>query len=75
MRNRVFVLAVLSLATMGITGGVAAAAPGPTPNGLIGACNMANTNALPGMFNAMSLNNVNGNVGMNGAVSHTGGIC
>ena len=33
---------------------------------------MVNTNALPGMTNAMSLNDANGDTGMYGAVANTG---
>lgn len=54
--------------------GTAAAAPGPTPNGLTGAANMTNTSALPGMLNAMSVNNRNGDNGMFCAVYITNGV-
>lgn len=59
-----------------------AAAPGTTPNGFIGACNMVQ--AWPGvghvpegggMENAMTVNNPNGNLGMDRAVSVSGGSC
>jgi hypothetical protein len=53
--------------------GTAAAAPPVTPAGWTGACNMINDNALPGMLNAMTRDNSNGNDGMWGAVYHTTG--
>ena len=53
-----------------------AAAPGPTGDeGLIGAKNMTNSNALPHMQAAMSLHtNANGDLGMVCAVKITNGI-
>lgn len=54
--------------------GAAAADPSPTPNGQTGAANMVNTNAAPGMGNAMSNDNANGNAGMYCAVYITNGI-
>ncbi len=78
MRNRVVNVAVLTLAMMGtmsLIGGVAAAAPGPTPNGLTGACNMINAHALPGMLNAMGHDNAQGTAGMWNAISHSDGNC
>ena len=53
-----------------------AAAPGTTPNGFIGACNMVmawGVGANGGMENAMTVNNPNGNLGMDRAVSVSGG--
>ena len=54
--------------------GAAAAAPGTTPNHLTGAANMVNTNARPGMYHAMSVNNSNGDRGMWCAVWITNGV-
>ena len=54
--------------------GPAAADPSPTPNGYAGALNMTGINALPGMLNAMSVNNGNGNAGMFCAVYVTNGV-
>ena len=71
MRARTTLLATaLTVAASGAGASVAAATPGPTGDqGLVGACNMVNTNAqfgmltkavqsgpgLAGMFNAMSI--------------------
>lgn len=51
------------------------AAPGPTGDqGLVGAKNMTNTNAMPGMTIGMTANlNGNGNLGMKCAVKITTG--
>ncbi len=77
-------IVVLSLAAF--TGSVSAA-PGPTPNGFTGACNMVASwpGAGPaqgvgvqpggGMENAMTVNNPNGNAGMFRAVDVSGGSC
>ncbi len=68
-------LVVLSLTAF--AGGVSAA-PGPTPNGFIGACNMVmswGVGARGGMANAMSVDNENGNLGMFRAVDVSGGSC
>ena len=79
-----FVAAVA--ATVGLSSGIAAAAPRETPNGFIGACNMVA--AWPGyspgqgvavqpgggMEGAMTVNNPNGNDGMNHAVEVSGGL-
>jgi len=79
-----FVVAVA--ATVGLSSGIAAAAPGVTPNGFIGACNMVA--AWPGegpgqgvavqegggMEGAMTVNNPNGNLGMFHAVGVSGGL-
>ena len=65
----------LTLAGTSLLGaGVAAAAPGPTPNQLTGAANMVNTHALRGMLNAMTVNNPNGDAGMWCAVNITNGV-
>jgi len=50
--------------------GVSASTAAPvTPNGLCGAANMTNAHALPGMLNAMSLDNADGVAGMFVAVA------
>ena len=56
------------------TAGPADAATRTTPNGYVGALNMIGTNALPGMANAMSVNNPHGNLGMYCAVYVTNGL-
>jgi len=71
---------LLAAAAIGIAAFAGAAAANPS-NGLTGACNMVNTNAQPGMFNAMGLTvydpdahgTGNGNSGMFGATGITGG--
>jgi len=71
----VTVLVALSLTTFS---GSVSAAPGPTPNGWTGACNMVQAwgvGARGGMANAMTVNNPNGNDGMNRAVDVSGGYC
>ena len=55
--------------------GASAAAPGPTPTGFTGACNMLQSwgvGAQGGMENAMSRDNPNGNLGMFRAVDVSG---
>jgi hypothetical protein len=66
-------LAVLGFAALPAS---AAAAPGPSGDqGLTGASNMINSNALPGMNNAMTSNvNGNGDAGMFCAVFITSGL-
>ncbi len=75
--KRVLVSALVALALTAIAGS-AAAAPNPTPNGWVGACNMSvswpgfgvqNPNGVGaqpggGMEGAMSVDNPNGNAGM-----------
>lgn len=52
--------------------GVSASTAAPvTPNGLCGAANMVNANALPGMLHAMSVDNPNGVAGMFVAVANS----
>lgn len=69
--HRKATIAVVALTTsLAIGVGSSSAAPA-TPNGLCGASNMVNTNALPGMMNAMSLNDGNGDTGMYGAVANS----
>lgn len=80
---------VAGLVTLSLTAfaGSVSAAPGPTPNGFTGACNMVQSwpgvrlgngvGVQPGggMENAMTVNNPNGNAGMNRAVDVSGGYC
>jgi hypothetical protein len=66
------VLPLALIATLALAG-TAAAAPSVTPNGWTGACNMINDHALPGMLNAMTRDNPNGNAGMWRAVYQTTG--
>ena len=79
-----FVAAVA--ATVGLSSAIAAATPGATPNGFIGACNMVA--AWPGespgqgvavqegggMQRAMTVDNPNGNYGMDTAVEVSGAL-
>lgn len=73
-------LLVATVPVLAIAGGVlagagpAVAAPGPTPNGAIGAANMVNDHAFAGMMNAMGANNPNGDAGMFCAVYITNGV-
>lgn len=71
--KRICTLAAAVVA-LGAFAGTAAADPSPTPNGLTGAANMVNANALPGMSHAMSTNNPNGRAGMWCAVDVTNGV-
>jgi hypothetical protein len=87
--KRVLASALIA-ATLTIFGGTAAAAPKPTPNGWIGACNMSvswpglgvqNPNGIGvqpggGMERAMTVDNPNGNAGMVHATEVSGGqVC
>ena len=89
-RRRLRVVSVTGLVVLSLTAfaGSVSAAPGPTPNGFIGACNMVaavsglgpgqGVGVQPGggMENAMTRNlNGNGNAGMNRAVEVSGGYC
>lgn len=70
---RVGVLAAVAAMGLGLSGGVATAAPKPAHDGFVGACNMVAAGS--GMDLAMSVNNANGNAGMNHAVDLTlGGL-
>ena len=88
--RRFRVVLVTGLVTLSLTAfaGTVSAAPGPTPNGFTGACNMVASwpGAGPGegvgvqpgggMENAMVRNlNGNGNAGMTRAVEVSGGSC
>lgn len=65
----------LVLAGHVLSGGVAAAAPGPTPNEeLTGACNMTSTHAAFGMFE-MAPQSGPGVDGMIRAIINSGGDC
>ena len=90
MRGQLRVASVTGLVVLSLTAfaGSASAAPGPTPNGFTGACNMVmawpgvrvgtGVGVQPGggMENAMKRNlNGNGNAGMNRAVERSGGYC
>ena len=88
-RRRLRVVSVTGLVVLSLTAfaGSVSAAPGPTPNGFTGACNMVmswpgvrvgnGVGVQPGggMENAMTVNNPNGNAGMNRAVDVSGGHC
>jgi len=77
-RFRVVSVTVLVALSLTAFSGSVSAAPGPTPNGGTGACNMVQAwgvGARGGMANAMTVNNPNGNDGMNRAVDVSGGYC
>ena len=86
-RFRVVLVTGLVMLSLAAFAGSVSAAPGPTPNGFTGACNMVASwpGAGPGegvgvqpgggMENAMTVNNPNGNAGMNRAVGVSGGSC
>jgi hypothetical protein len=86
-RFRVVSVTVLVVLSLTAFAGSVSAAPGPTPNGFTGACNMVmswpgvrvgnGVGVQPGggMENAMTVNNPNGNAGMNRAVDVSGGYC
>ena len=72
--KRVLMAAAVTISVLGMGGGIAHASPGPTGDqGLIGACNMLNTHALPGMIIAITLDNPNGYAGMSNAAYLTSG--
>ena len=83
-RSRVGLVTGLVLLSLTAFAGSVSAAPGPTPNGFTGACNMVASwpGAGPGegvgvqpgggMENAMTVNNPNGNLGMWRAVDVSG---
>lgn len=88
--RRLRVALATGLVTLSLTAfaGSVSAAPGPTPNGFTGACNMVaswpgdgpaqGVGVQPGggMENAMERNlNGNGNAGMTRAVDVSGGYC
>ncbi len=87
--RRLRMACVTGLVALSLTAfaGSVSAAPGPTPNGFTGACNMVmswpgvrvgnGVGVQPGggMENAMTVNNPNGNAGMNRAVDVSGGYC
>ncbi len=72
---RVAVAASLVALSLTAFAGSVSAAPDPTPNGYVGACNMLQAwgvGAQGGMENAMSRDNPNGNDGMWRAVDASG---
>lgn len=85
--RRALVLASLVVLLLAAFSGSAVAAPNPTPNGWVGACNMVvsfpglgaqspnGVGVQPGggMENAMTVNNPNGNDGMTTATLVSGG--
>ena len=85
--RRALVLASLVVLLLAAFSGSAIAAPNPTPNGWVGACNMVvsfpglgvqNPNGVGvqpggGMENAMTVDNPNGNDGMTTATVVSGG--
>ena len=74
-RFRVVLVTGLVTLSLAAFAGSVSAAPGPTPAGLTGACNMLHAwgvGARGGMANAMSVNNPNGNLGMWRAVDVSG---
>jgi len=86
-RFRVALVTGLVMLSLAAFAGSVSAAPGPTPNGFTGACNMLASwpGAGPGegvgvqpgggMENAMTVNNPNGNAGMTRGVGVSGGSC
>lgn len=87
MKRRLAVMSALVALGLAAFAGSAAAASNPTPNGYVGACNMlaswpgagpgSGVGVQPGggMERAMSVDNQNGNDGMNHAVFVSGGYC
>ncbi len=70
--SRMALVSMLSIALVGLSSGVAAAADSPAPGtGLIGACNMV-INYDAGMKHAMTVNNPHGDRGMWHAVDVSG---
>lgn len=72
MKRAIGLVAVILLALTAFVGGAspAVAAAGPSANGLCGAKNMVNPNALPHMAEAMALHTApQGDAGMAGAVA------
>ena len=87
MRRVLVVLSTLFVLTLTTFSGSAAAAPPTTPVGFVGACNMVaawpgvgpeqvvGVPAGGGMEHAMTVDNPNGNAGMETAVTVSGGFC
>ncbi len=72
---RVVLVTGLVMLSLTAFAGSVSAAPGPTPAGFTGACNMLQSwgvGAQGGMENAMSRDNPNGNLGMWRAVDVSG---
>ena len=73
--RRVAVVFSMVLASLVLSGGVAHAAPGPTPNeDLTGACNMTSSHAAFGMFERAPQSGP-GFDGMIRAIINSGGDC
>lgn len=70
MLKKVAIVVAAAVASLAVGVGSSSATPA-TPSGLCGASNMVNANALPGMLNAMSRNNPNGDAGMFAAVANS----
>ena len=76
-RGRSRLVLVTGLVTLSLLAfaGTVSADPGPTPTGFTGACNMLlawDEDPKNGMDHAMSVNNPNGNTGMDLAVTNSG---
>jgi len=70
MKRIVLAVATVAVAVIATTAGVAAAGPGPTPDGgLTGACNMTNADATPGMNNAINQSLKTTANGVNGMIT------
>ena len=70
MLKKLAIAAAALAASLAVGVNASTAAP-VTPNGLCGALNMVNANALPGMLHGMSVDNANGNAGMSIAVANS----
>ena len=90
MRRALVLISLLVVLVLTASAGGAAAEPNPTPNGWVGSCNMVvswpgygaqdpnGVGVQPGggMENAMTVDNPNGNDGMNNASVVSGGqVC
>ena len=87
MRRALIVVSTLIVLALTAFSGSAAATPPVTPNGFVGACNMVaawpgegpslgvGVQAGGGMEHAMTVDNPNGNAGMDRAVTVSGGFC
>jgi hypothetical protein len=80
---RLAVVLALVLAALALSSGPVSAAPSPTPNGFVGACNMLQSwpgvgpgvPAGGGMENAMNVDATQGNNGMSTAATASGASC
>lgn len=87
MRRALMIVSTLIVLALTAFSGTAAAAPPTTPNGFVGACNMVaawpgegpaqgiGVQAEGGMQHAMTVDDPNGNAGMDRAVTVSGGVC